>query len=90
MVLLSTITFVLQTLPDFEEGSTEFPIIVAILTKIDEAAVIFFTIEYLTRFICCPKKWRFFRRLGFRNMNPVFYKNAFVIKTEIINFYESS
>ena len=71
VVLVSTLTFVLQTLPAFEEGSSEYPIFVKILEIIDDAGVVFFSIEYLIRFICSPKKWRFFKRLDSRNINPV-------------------
>ena len=62
VVLLSTTTFVLQTLPSFEEGSDEFPLVVKALEIVDEAAVIFFTAEYLIRFICSPVRMRFFKR----------------------------
>ena len=77
MVLLSTTTFVLQTLPSFEEGSDEFPVVVKALEIVDEAAVIFFTAEYLIRFICSPVKMRFFKRFAL-NLNPV--QNKFIIQ----------
>ena len=74
MVLLSTLTFVLQTLPSFEEGSTEFPIIVRTLEIIDQAAVFFFTFEYLIRFICSPVKWRFFKGQVIDIIESSFYR----------------
>ena len=61
VVLISTTTFVLQTLPDFEDDS-KYPVFVRVLEAIDDAAVVFFTVEYLIRFICSPKKWAFFKR----------------------------
>ena len=61
VVLLSTVTFILQTLPDFEDDS-KYPVIVLILEIIDDAAVVFFTLEYVIRFMCSPRKWRFFKR----------------------------
>ena len=60
IVLLSTFTFILQTLPELED-ERYYPRVVRVLRAIDDAAVIFFTIEYLLRFACSPKKWRFFR-----------------------------
>ena len=72
VVLLSTLTFVLQTLPSFEEGSIEYPVIVRTLEIIDQAAVLFFTDEYLIRFICCPVKWRFFKRSDIEKLNSAF------------------
>ena len=79
MVLLSTLTFVLQTLPSFEEGSTEFPIIVRTLEIIDQAAVFFFTFEYLIRFICSPVKWRFFKGQVIDIIESSFYRDLKVI-----------
>ena len=69
VVLISTVTFVLQTLPDFEDDS-KYPVFVKIIEAIDDAAVIFFTLEYLVRFMCSPYKWRFFKRFSL-NINPV-------------------
>ena len=79
MVLLSTLTFVLQTLPSFEEGSTEFPIIVRTLEIIDQAAVFFFTFEYLIRFICSPVKWRFFKGQVIDIIESSFYRDLKMI-----------
>jgi potassium voltage-gated channel Shab-related subfamily B protein 1 len=31
------------------------------LGKIDELAVVFFSVEYVVRFICSPRKWFFFK-----------------------------
>lgn len=61
VVLISTLTFILQTLPEFEDDST-YPTFVHVLEAIDETAIIFFTLEYLVRFLCAPKKCRFFKR----------------------------
>ena len=59
VVLISTLTFVLETLPYFDKENSEYPICVIILEVIDQAAVIFFTIEYVVRFMCSPRKWPF-------------------------------
>ena len=69
-MLISTLTFVLETLPYFDKENSEYPICVIILEVIDQAAVIFFTIEYVVRFMCSPRKWRFLKGLSLRNMNP--------------------
>ena len=71
MVLLSTITFVLSTIEELqkdEDGYTEFPVIVTIIELLDNFVIVFFTMEYLVRFLICPIKSKFVRDA----MNMVF------------------
>ena len=53
-----------QSAEDAEESGEEFdppyPAINALIEMIDYIAVTFFTIEYLVRFSCCPRKIKFF------------------------------
>ena len=48
IVVVSTITFVIQTIPELGEDP-EYPEVVTVLEAIDTISVIFFTIEYFTR-----------------------------------------
>ena len=57
MVIIFLITFVLQ---DFLPPNGDSPMYLA-LEIIDAASVIFFTIEYIMRFVCSPNKTRFFK-----------------------------
>ena len=72
VVIISTITFIIQTFPEFqlkdgaeEDASGEQPekVLWAIdaLVTIDELAIGFFTVEYVVRFLCSPRKWHFFK-----------------------------
>ena len=59
MVLISTTTFILQTNPELENNK-EYPIVYTILTTTDTIVIVSFTIEYLIRLLCCPRKIKFF------------------------------
>ena len=63
MVIVSTLTFILSTLEDFKEEEEIDPNSTFNLTLeyIDTAVIIFFTLEYAIRFICAPRKWKFFK-----------------------------
>jgi potassium voltage-gated channel Shab-related subfamily B protein 1 len=68
MVLVSTVTFILSTLDDVneEDGVEAVPVdenslFHLTLEYIDTFVIVFFTIEYLLRFICSPRKWKFFK-----------------------------
>ncbi len=64
MVILSTLTFIVSTMEEFQAmdaGVSEFTAIVVILDYIDMFVIVFFTLEYAVRFICAPRKWRFFK-----------------------------
>lgn len=64
MVILSTLTFIISTMEEFQaldRGQTEMPTIVLVIDYIDTFVIIFFTIEYFVRFTCAPRKWRFFK-----------------------------
>lgn len=81
MVILSTLTFIISTMEEFQamdEGESEYTSVVVILDYIDTFVIVFFTFEYLIRFVCCPRKWRFFK-------NPMNMVDLF----SIIPFYVS-
>ncbi len=64
MVILSTLTFIISTMKEFQamdSGQTEYTAVVVILDHVDTLVIVFFTLEYLVRFICSPRKWRFFK-----------------------------
>ncbi len=66
MTCLSTLTFILQTLPSFqaEEDAPEDEKSMALRTIdfLDTTAMVFFTLEYLIRLFCSPRTWVFFKR----------------------------
>ena len=86
VVIISTITFIIQTFPEFQlkddddDASAEQPEkvlwVINALVTIDELAIGFFTVEYVVRFLCSPRKWHFFKE----PMNMVDF-------TAIIPFY---
>ena len=89
VVIISTITFIIQTFPEFQlkdgggddaSAAADQPnkVLWAIhaLVTIDELAIGFFTVEYVVRFLCSPRKWHFFKE----PMNMVDF-------TAIIPFY---
>lgn len=65
VVLISTMTFVLGTFPEFQPESEsgvpeEYPEAVQVMAVVDNIAVGFFLIEYVVRFSCAPRKVHFF------------------------------
>ena len=56
-VVVSTLTFIIST----SEELQEFPLIVKIINMTDQAVIIFFTVEFLTRLIVCPGKVKFIK-----------------------------
>ena len=62
-MIISTLTFIIQTFPGFQADDPleqqEYPAVVRALALTDVAAIYFFTLEYLVRFLCAPQKWRF-------------------------------
>ena len=61
MVLISTTTFILQTLPELQDDG-EYPIIFMTLNITDKVVIGFFTFEYLVRLLNAPKKLKFLTR----------------------------
>ena len=62
MVLISTVTFILSTFEELQmnnAGEFRYPMINTIIEAIDHIVITFFSIEYLVRFICSPRKIRF-------------------------------
>ena len=58
MVVLSTLTFIISTMEELqalEAGESEFTAIVVILDYIDTFVIVFFTLEYVVRFVCAPR-----------------------------------
>jgi hypothetical protein len=77
VVIISTLTFVLSTMPELAEeidvvlfdNETESGEVVQerwetgiqALRFVDTITMWFFTLEYIVRFTCAPRKWRFFK-----------------------------
>ena len=62
MVLISTVTFIVSTIDELqtdEHGMVEFPLLLNIIGIIDHFSIGFFTIEYLMRVTCSPRKLKF-------------------------------
>ena len=87
MVLISTTTFVLQTIPEFQVNG-EYVTVYKILDTIDMAAMVFFTFEYLTRLICCPRKLSFLIRNG-ETQFPCFTVAYIDIKKSFVKYKET-
>ena len=60
IVLLSTITFILQSDIEIEDDESSHWKI-NLLSNLDDFIIYYFTIEYILRLICCPNKLRFFK-----------------------------
>ncbi len=62
VVIISTLTFIIQTFPEFQEvPDSPYPWVVRVLVITDHLAIGFFSVEYVVRFICAPRKWIFFK-----------------------------
>ena len=64
MVLLSTVTFIISTADELqpdEEGNLDFPLLLYVISLIDNFVVVYFTVEYLIRLIICPMKIKFIK-----------------------------
>ena len=62
MVLISTVTFIISTIDELqmdEQGQVEFPLLLYIIGVIDHISIGFFTIEYIIRLACSPRKMKF-------------------------------
>ena len=62
MVLVSTVTFILSTFEELqrdEHGEFRYPMINTCIEIIDHVVITFFTIEYLVRLVCSPRKIKF-------------------------------
>ena len=63
VILVSTITFIVSTfeeLQEDEDGNQAYPEIIFAIEVLDFITVVIFTIEYFTRLLCSPVKWKFF------------------------------
>ena len=45
-----------------EDYDPPYPVVNIMIEVFDKIAVGFFTIEYIIRFVCCPRKFKFFFR----------------------------
>ena len=61
MVLVSTATFILETFPEFQAKGS-YQIVHRTIHMIDIMTILFFSIEFAARFLCCPTKLKFFYR----------------------------
>ena len=64
MVLVSTVTFIVSTIEELqtnEEGEVEYPVLLYIIECVDIFTIIFFTIEYIIRWLCAPRKLKFMK-----------------------------
>ena len=62
MVLVSTVTFILSTFEELqlgEDGESSYPLVNKTIQAIDHFVIIFFSLEYLVRFVCSPRKLKF-------------------------------
>ena len=66
MVLVSTITFVLSTIEEFQMPTesevgvvVKYQVVISVIEVIDHVVVIFFTLEYLLRLVVSPRKIKF-------------------------------
>ena len=63
VIFISTLTFVVSTFEELQVKENEdpsHPLVMKILDIIDIVAFAIFTIEYLTRLLCCPRFLKFF------------------------------
>ena len=63
VTFVSTLTFVLSTFEELQVQENEepsYPLVVQIIDMIDITVVAIFTIEYLTRLLCSPRRLKFF------------------------------
>ena len=63
VILISTATFVLSTFDELqatEDGDQAYPIVIIVIDIIDMVTVVIFSLEYILRFIVCPRKFPFF------------------------------
>ena len=63
-VIVSTLTFIISTADELQEdsdGNIEFPVIVDIISIIDQTVIIFFTVEFVVRLTVCPAKSKFMK-----------------------------
>ena len=90
MVLISTTTFVLQTVPEFQENG-EYPVVCTLLQVMDLSAMAFFTFEYFIRLLCCPKKIAFLTRYSmYRNSHIVLHFDLHFFKLNIRPFTQKT
>ena len=65
MVLVSTVTFIISTIDEVQEnedGEVELPLLLQVIGIIDHITIVFFTLEYIIRLICSPRKVKFMKQ----------------------------
>ena len=63
VILVSTVTFVLSTIEEVQVNEDEepaYPILIQVIDIVDMVTVAIFSLEYLIRLLCCPRKLVFF------------------------------
>ena len=63
VILVSTVTFVLSTIEEVQVNEDEepaYPILIQVIDIVDMVTVAIFSLEYLIRLLCCPRKLAFF------------------------------
>ena len=71
VIFISTITFIVSTVEDIKEitgnqtssqpsSQSELSLVCNI---VDISSFVFFTLEYVCRFSCCPHRWKFFKKM---------------------------
>ena len=64
MVLVSTVTFIVSTIDELQvndDGEVEYPYLLYAIEIIDHITICFFTIEYVVRVTCAPRKLKFMK-----------------------------
>ena len=63
VILVSTVTFIVSTFEELQvdkDGNQAYPDVIVAIEVLDLITVVIFTVEYFTRLICSPVKWKFF------------------------------
>ena len=63
VILVSTVTLIVSTFEELQvdkEGNQAYPDVIVAIEVLDLITVVIFTVEYFTRLICSPVKWKFF------------------------------
>ena len=67
ILFISTVTFIISTVEEYSDeldersDPTQATQLQVVCKHVDTFTFIFFTLEYIFRFLCCPQKWIFFK-----------------------------
>ena len=62
MVMLSTVTFIISTQLIDHKGNVDYPMAVYMIDLMDNVVTIFFSGEFMTRLVICPRKLKFIKK----------------------------